>query len=41
MAMSSQAKQLKSAEKLSDGSVIRLRSVRPEDERLLQDFAAQ
>ena len=28
------------AEKLPDGTVIRLRSVRPEDERLLQDLAA-
>jgi acetyltransferase len=31
---------LESAEKLPDGTVIRLRSVRPEDERLLQDLAA-
>jgi len=38
--MSSQATQLESAEKLPDGTVIRLRSVRPEDERLLHDLAA-
>jgi acetyltransferase len=40
MAMSSQPEQLGSAEKLPDGTVIRLRSVRPEDERLLLDLAA-
>jgi len=38
--MSSQAKQLEPGEKLPDGTVIKLRSVRPEDELLLQDFAA-
>lgn len=38
--MPSQPEQLESAAKLPDGTVIRLRSVRPEDERLLQDFAA-
>jgi acetyltransferase len=40
MAMSSPAKQPEPAEKLPDGTVIRLRLIRPEDERLLQDFAA-
>jgi acetyltransferase len=35
-----QPEQLESREKLPDGTVIRLRSIRPEDERLLQDFAA-
>jgi acetyltransferase len=40
MAMSSQAKQLEPAEKLPDGTVIRLRPVRPGDEPLLQGFAA-
>ena len=40
MVMSSQPEQLESAEKLPDGTVIRLRSVRPEDERLLHDLAA-
>ena len=39
--VSSQPKQFETAEKLSDGTLIRLRSVRPEDERLLQHFAAQ
>jgi acetyltransferase len=38
--MSSQPKPLESAEQLPDGTVIRLRSIRPEDEPLLQDFAA-
>jgi acetyltransferase len=38
--MSSPSEQLASAEKLPDGTAIRLRSVRPEDERLLQDLAA-
>ena len=38
--MSSQAKQPQSAEKLPDGTVIRLRLIRPEDEPLLQDLAA-
>lgn len=38
--MSSSAKQRESAEKLPDGTVIRLRLIRPEDERLLQDLAA-
>jgi acetyltransferase len=38
--MGSQPEALESAEKLPDGTVIRLRSVRPEDERLLQDLAA-
>jgi len=38
--MSSQPAQLESAEKLPDGTTIRLRSVRPEDERLLVDLAA-
>jgi len=38
--MWSQAKQLESAEKLPDGTVIGLRLIRPEDEPLLQDFAA-
>ena len=41
MVMSSQREQLESAEKLLDGTVIGLRSVRPEDERLLQDIAAR
>jgi acetyltransferase len=41
MVMSSQREQLQSTEKLLDGTVIRLRPVRPEDERLLQDFAAR
>ena len=40
MATSSEPNQLESAGKLPDGAVIRLRSVRPEDEPLLQDFAA-
>jgi hypothetical protein len=40
-AMSSQPKQIEPAEKLPDASPIRLRSVRPEDELLLQDLAAQ
>jgi acetyltransferase len=40
MVMSSQPEQLESSEKLPDGTVIRLRSVRPEDGRLLQDLAA-
>jgi acetyltransferase len=40
MVMSSPPQQLEPAEKLPDGTVIRLRSIRPEDERLLQDFAA-
>jgi acetyltransferase len=40
MAMPSQAKQLEAAEKLPDGTVIRLRLIRPEDEPLLQDLAA-
>jgi GNAT superfamily N-acetyltransferase len=38
--MSSQPKRLESAEKLPDGILIGLRSVCPEDERLLQDLAA-
>jgi acetyltransferase len=38
--MSSQAKQLESTQKLPDGNIIRLRLIRPEDEPLLQDFAA-
>ena len=38
--MSPQPEQLESAERLPDGTTIRLRSVRPEDERLLQDLAA-
>jgi acetyltransferase len=38
--LSPQPKQLESAGKLPDGTVIGLRSVRPEDESLLQDFAA-
>lgn len=38
--MSSPAKQPGAAEKLPDGTVIRLRLIRPEDERLLQEFAA-
>lgn len=38
--MSSPAKQLGSAEKLPDGTAIRLRLIRPEDEALLQDLAA-
>ena len=38
--MSSPPEQLESAEKLPDGTTIRLRSVRPQDERLLVDFAA-
>ena len=37
--MSSLAKQLEQAERLPDGTVVRLRSLRPEDETLLQDFA--
>jgi len=37
--MSSQPKPLESAEQLPDGTAIRLRSIRPEDEPLLQDFA--
>ena len=40
MVMSSRPKPLESAEQLLDGTVIRLRSIRPEDEPLLQDFAA-
>jgi acetyltransferase len=36
-----QQEQLESREKLPDGTVIRLRSIRPEDERLLQDLAAR
>lgn len=40
MVMSSQREPLDTAEKLSDGTVISLRSVRPEDERLLQDLTA-
>jgi acetyltransferase len=39
--MSSQAKQIESTEKLPDGTVIRLRLIRPEDEPLLQDFATR
>jgi acetyltransferase len=38
--MWSQPELLESAEKLPDGTVIMLRSVRPEDKRLLQDLAA-
>jgi acetyltransferase len=38
--MSSQPEQLESSEKLPDGTVITLRSVHPEDGRLLQDLAA-
>jgi acetyltransferase len=38
--MSSEPEPLESAEKLPDGTVIGLRSVCSEDERLLQDFAA-
>jgi RimJ/RimL family protein N-acetyltransferase len=38
--MSSQPEQFESSEKLPDGTVIRLRSIRPDDERLLQDLAA-
>jgi acetyltransferase len=38
--MSPQPVQLESAERLPDGTTIRLRSVRPEDERLLVDLAA-
>src|ERR1700758_4514422 len=40
MVTSSRPKPLESAEQLLDGTVIRLRSIRPEDEPLLQDFAA-
>jgi acetyltransferase len=40
MAVASQAKQLEAAEKLPDGTVIRLRLIHPEDEPLLQDLAA-
>jgi acetyltransferase len=40
MAMSLPAKQPESTERLPDGTVIRLRLIRPEDERLLQDLAA-
>lgn len=40
MATSSRAKQLESAGELPDGTAIGLRSVRPKDEPLLQDFAA-
>lgn len=40
MAISSQAEQPQSAEKLPDGTVIRLRLIRPKDELLLQDLAA-
>jgi acetyltransferase len=36
-----QPEQLESREKLPDGTEIRLRSIRPEDERLLPDFAAR
>jgi hypothetical protein len=35
-----QPEQFQSAAKLPDGTIIRLRSVRPEDASLLQDFAA-
>src|SRR5438477_5515398 len=38
--MSSQPKPFESTEQLPDGTAIRLRSIRPEDEPLLQDFAA-
>ena len=38
--MSSPPEQLEPAKKLPDGTTIRLRSVRPEDERLLVDLAA-
>jgi acetyltransferase len=38
--MSPQPVQLESAERLPDGTTIRLRPVRPEDERLLVDLAA-
>lgn len=37
--MPSHATQLESAEKPPDGTVIRLRLIRPEDEKLLLDFA--
>jgi acetyltransferase len=40
MVMSPQPAQLECADKLPDGTVIRLRSIRPEDEPLLLDFAA-
>jgi acetyltransferase len=40
MALSPQPKQMESAGKLPDGTLIGLRSVRPDDESLLQDFAA-
>lgn len=38
--MSSQPEQPESTEKLPDGTVIKLRLIRPEDARLLQEFAA-
>jgi GNAT superfamily N-acetyltransferase len=40
MAISSPSDQLQSAAKLPDGTVIRLRPIRPEDETLLVEFAA-
>ena len=40
MAISSPSDQLQSAAKLPDGTVIRLRPIRPEDETLLEEFAA-
>jgi acetyltransferase len=40
MVMSPHPEQLECSEKLPDGTLIRLRSVRPEDESLLQDLAA-
>jgi hypothetical protein len=40
MAMSLQAKQPEPAEKLPDGTLIKLRLIRLEDEPLLQDLAA-
>jgi hypothetical protein len=40
MVMSPHPEQVECSEKLPDGTVIRLRYVRPEDERLLQDLAA-
>ena len=38
--MSPNPKQLESGEKLADGMAIKLRSIRAEDDALLQDFAA-
>jgi len=38
--MSPHPKQLESGEKLADGMAIKLRSIRAEDDALLQDFAA-